>query len=134
MLRRMAAADYPGTPETVLDQLALRTHFVDKRGRLQPLFDPALIKLLEPFGLDDVLMAQWPLFDALQVAPLMMMRTQLTQQLRRETYEEMMRRRRDAEAFVIESQGSPALLDNSDDVQPVVDFVRRVAGERKAAA
>ena len=32
---------------------------------MQPLFDPALIKLLEPFDLDDVLVAQWPLFDAL---------------------------------------------------------------------
>jgi pimeloyl-ACP methyl ester carboxylesterase len=133
MLRRMAAADYPGTPEVVLDSLSMRTHYVDKRGRLLPLFDPALIKLLDPFGLDDVLVAQWPLFDALGAAPLMMMRTQLTQQLRRETYDEMMRRRRDAEAFVIESQGSPALLDNVDDVQPIVDFIRRVAGTRRAA-
>ena len=89
--------------------------------------------MLEPFDLDDVLVAQWPLFDALAHAPLMMMRTQLTQQLRRETFEEMMRRRRDAEAFVIESQGSPALLDNIDDVQPIVDFIRQIAGTRKAA-
>ncbi|HEX4297501.1 MAG TPA: alpha/beta fold hydrolase [Devosia sp.] len=133
MLRRMVAADYPGTPEAALDELAMRTHYVDGRGRLQPLFDPALIKLLEPFELDDVLVAQWPLFDALAAAPLMMMRTQLTQQLRRETFEEMMRRRRDAEAFVIESQGSPALLDNIEDVQPIVDFVKQVAGTKKAA-
>jgi pimeloyl-ACP methyl ester carboxylesterase len=133
MLRRMAAADYPGVPETVLDAVALRSHFVDRRGRLQPLFDPALIKLLEPFDLDDVLVAQWPLFDALGCAPLMMMRTQLTQQLRRETFEEMMKRRRDAEAYVIESQGSPALLDNADDVEPIADFIRRTLGSRKAA-
>jgi pimeloyl-ACP methyl ester carboxylesterase len=133
MLRRMTAADYPEAPEPVLETLAVRTHFVDKRGRLQPLFDPALIKLLEPFGLDDVLVAQWQLFDALGPAPLMMMRTQLTHQLRRETFEEMMRRRRDAEAFVIESQGSPALLDNVDDVQPIVDFIRQIAGVKRAA-
>ena len=45
--------------------------------------------------------------------------------------------KRDAEAFVIESQGSPALLDNSDDVQPIELRVERrrpvgqqVAGER----
>ena len=133
MLRRMTAADYPNAPEIVLETLAVRTHFTDKRGRLQPLFDPALIKLLEPFGLDDTLVAQWPLFDALGPAPLLMMRTQLTQQLRRETFEEMMRRRRDAEAFVIESQGSPALLDNIDDVQPIVDFVRTLLGQKKAA-
>lgn len=133
MLRRMTAADYPEAPEPVLETLAVRTHFVDKRGRLQPLFDPALIRLLEPFGLDDVLMAQWQLFDALDAAPLMMMRTQLTHQLRRETFEEMMRRRRDAEAFVIESQGSPALLDNMEDVQPVVDFIKQVVGAKRAA-
>jgi len=133
MLRRMTAADYPEVPDTTLETLALRTHFMDRRGRLQPLFDPVLIKLLEPFGLDDVLVAQWPLFDALGGAPLMMMRTQMTQQLRRETFEEMMRRRRDAEAFVIESQGSPALLESIDDVQPIVDFIQSVVAPRKAA-
>ncbi|MEO6015548.1 MAG: alpha/beta fold hydrolase [Devosia sp.] len=133
MLRRMVTADYPALAEHLLDDAALRSHYVDKRGRLQPLFDPALIKLLEPFDLDDVLVAQWPLFDALASAPLMMMRTQLTQQLRRETFEEMMKHRRDAEAFVIENQGSPALLDNPDDVQPIADFVRQVVSGRKAA-
>jgi len=77
--------------------------------------------------------AQWQLFDALGSAPLMMMRTQLTQQLRRETFEEMMRRRRDAEAYVIENQGSPALLDTTDDVEPILDFVRKVGMLPKAA-
>lgn len=133
MLRRMTASDHPEAPDPVLELLTQRTHFVDRRGRLQPLFDPALIRLLEPFGLDDVLVAQWQLFDTLGTAPLMMMRTQLTHQLRRETFEEMMRRRRDAEAFVIEAQGSPALLDNVDDVQPIVDFARQVVGAKKAA-
>ncbi len=133
MLRRMTAADYPGLPEQTLDAVAMRSHFVDKRGRLQPLFDPALIRLLEPFDLDDVLVAQWPLFDALSCAPLMMMRTQLTQQLRRETFEEMMKRRRDAEGYIIENQGSPALLDNREDVEPITEFIRKTAGAREAA-
>ena len=35
-----------------------------------------------------------------------------------------MRRRRDAEGYVIEDQGSPALLDNADDVEPIAEFVR----------
>jgi pimeloyl-ACP methyl ester carboxylesterase len=133
MLRRMVSADYPGVPETTLDEVSQRTHYVDKRGRLQPLFDPALIKLLEPFDLDDVLVAQWPLYDALKCAPLMMMRTQLTQQLRRETFEEMMRRRRDAEGYVIEGQGSPALLDTPDDVEPILEFVRKIGSSTKPA-
>ena len=133
MLRRMVAADYPGSPDTVLEALALRTHFVDPKGRLQPLFDRHLIKLLEPFDLDDILVAQWQLFDALGSAPLMVMRTQLTQQLRRETFDEMLRRRRDAEGYIIENQGSPALLESVEDVQPIADFIRQVAGAKKAA-
>ncbi len=133
MLRRMVSVDYPEAPEAVLENLAFRTHFVDRRGRLQPLFDPKLIQLLEPFDLNDVLVAQWPLFDALTAVPLMMMRTQLTQLLRRETFEEMMKRRRDSEGYIIEHQGSPALLDNADDVQPIVDFIASVTARKDAA-
>ena len=39
----------------------------------------------------------------------------------------------DAEAFVIESQGSPALLESIDDVQPIVDFIQNIVAPRKAA-
>jgi pimeloyl-ACP methyl ester carboxylesterase len=133
MMRRMVMADYPDAPEDILEDLAFRTHFVDRRGRLQPLFDPKLIKLLEPFDLDDVLVAQWPLFDALTPIPLLMMRTQLTQQLHRETFEEMMKRRRDADGYIIEHQGSPALLDNLEDVQPITDFINGVLASKQAA-
>ena len=133
MMRRMVMADYPDAAEGILEDLAFRTHFVDRRGRLQPLFDPKLIKLLEPFDLDDVLVAQWPLFDALAPIPLLMMRTQLTQQLHRETFEEMMKRRRDADGYIIEHQGSPALLDNLEDVQPITDFINGVLMRRLAA-
>lgn len=133
MLRRMTATDYPGVADSKLDEASVRSHYVDKRGRLQPLFDPALIRLLEQFDLDDVLVAQWQLFDALSCAPLMMMRTQMTQQLRRETFEQMMKRRRDAEAYIIENQGSPPLLDNVEDVGPISDFIKRVVDAKLAA-
>jgi hypothetical protein len=48
---------------------------------------------------DDVLVA-WSLFGALSSMPMMMMRT-LTDQLRRDVFEEMMKRRRDADGYVI---------------------------------
>ncbi len=131
MLRRMLATDYPAAPEGMLDILAARTHYLDKRGRVRALFDPHLTKMLEVFEHDDVLVPQWPLYDALRSAPLMLMRTQLTEQLRRETFEEMMRRRRDAEGYIIEGQGSPALLNTQEDVEPIAAFVRRLV-KRKA--
>lgn len=133
MFRRMLGADYPGVPEALLDLLATRTHYLDKRSRVRPLFDPLLVKMLEAFEHDDVLTPQWPLFNALSHAPLMMMRTQLTDQLRRDVFEEMMRRRRDADGYIIEGQASPALLNSAEDVEPIADFVRRIV-KRKARA
>jgi pimeloyl-ACP methyl ester carboxylesterase len=134
MFRRMLGAGYPGIPDATLDVLAARTHYLDKRGRVRPLFDPHLVKMLEAFDHDDVLVAQWPLFHALDQMPLMLMRTQLTDQLRRETFEEMLRRRRDAEGYVIEGQASPALLRTDDDVTPIAEFMRQALKRRKAAA
>lgn len=133
MLRRMMATDYPGLAEPALDALALRTHFIDKRHHAVRLFDSALVRKLDDFEFNDVLVAQWQLFDALSASPLLMMRTQLTQQLRRETFDEMMKRRRDAEAFIIEAQGSPALLESADDVEPIAAFVRDLVRGKKAA-
>lgn len=134
MFRRMLAAGYPGIPDVTLDVLAARTHYLDKRGRVKALFDPHLIKMLEAFEHDDVLVAQWPLFHALDGVPLMVMRTQLTDQLRREIFEEMLRRRRDAEGYIIEGQASPALLSTNDDLDPIADFVRQTLKRKRNAA
>ncbi|MBK8083110.1 MAG: alpha/beta fold hydrolase [Devosia sp.] len=134
MLRRMLAPDYPAAPEALLELLGGRTHFLDRRGRVRGLFDPYLIKALEAFEHDDVLVPQWQYYDALRCAPLMLMRTQLTEQLRRETFEEMVRRRRDAEGYVIEGQGSPALLNTAEDVAPIAEFVRRIVKQRGKVA
>jgi pimeloyl-ACP methyl ester carboxylesterase len=130
MFRRMLGTDYPGVPETLLDVLATRAHYLDKRGRVQPLYDPHLTKMLEAFEHDDVLVAQWPLFNSLSAMPLMMMRTQLTDQLRRDVFEEMMKRRRDADGYVIEGQSSPALLNSVEDVEPIADFVRQIVKKK----
>lgn len=130
--RQILAVDYPGLPDARLDAAALRTHYVNDKGAIVPLFDPRLIKLLEPFDLDDVLVPQWQLFRALGHAPMLLMRSQYTEQLRRTTFEEMMTVRRDVEGYEIEQQGSPALLDTADDVTPIAEFARDLAKWRGA--
>lgn len=134
MLRRMLATDYPAATEGLLDVLGARTHYLDKRNRARALFDPHLSKMLEAFEHDDILAPQWPFYDALASAPLLLMRTQLTEQLRRETFEEMLRRRRDAEGYAIEGQASPALLNTPEDVEPIANFVRKLLKSRARAA
>ena len=121
--RRILGGDYPGLPDDRLDALMGRSHFIDKRGRARSLYDRRLIEALASINFDDVLMAQWPLFDALTCAPLMLLRTQLTDQLRRETFDEMVRRRPDATALTIAGQGSPALFDQHEEIEAVAEFV-----------
>ena len=121
--RRMLAGDYPDLAEGVLDGLAARSHTIDKRGRAKALFDERLLAPLADISFDDVLTPQWALFDGLKQLPLMILRTQLTDQLRRETYEEMVRRRPDAVALTIAGQGSPALFDQHEEIEAVANFV-----------
>ena len=125
--RRILGGDYPGLPDDRLDALMGRSHAIDKRGRARPLFDSRLIEAWSSINFDDVLMAQWPMFDALTCAPLMLLRTQLTDQLRRETFEEMARRRPDAVALTIAGQGSPALFDQHEELEAVVQFVMQTS-------
>ncbi len=132
--RKMLLGDYPGSSESQLDGLMARSHFIDKRGRAWPLHDPRLIEALEAFSFDDVLAAQWPLFDGLGPMPLMLLRTQLTDQVRRETFEEMVRRRPDAVALTIAGQGSPALFDQHEEIEAVAQFAIGVSTRRLGKA
>lgn len=124
--RRMLSGDHPGQSDQKLDSLVGRSHWITKRGRAEPLYDRRLIDALRDFEIDDVLVAQWPLYDALACAPLLLLRTQLTDQLRRETFEEMQRRRPQATALTIAGQGSPALFDQSEEAAAVAEFVMGV--------
>lgn len=130
--RKMLVADYPGATDSQFDRLTERTHSIGANGRAHPLFDPALIKLLDDFGQDDVLAPQWPLFDTLRGTPLMFLRTQFTDQLTSEILDEMMVRRPDATSLIITNQGSPALLDHAEETRAIAEFVRIVvkSGER----
>lgn len=127
--RRVLTQAYPGATETELDEIAARTHHVEKNQRVSALFDSALLKRLANIQLEDVFEAQWKLFTALSLAPMMLMRTQLTDQLQRATFERMAELRSDAVQLVIPGQGSPALLAGEDEVGAIADFVQYVSNQ-----
>jgi len=133
MLRRMMAANYPETQEAELDKLAARTHVIDPDGRAVPLYDRALIARLSGFAHDDVLEPQWQFYDLLRHMPVMLLRTELTDQLPQAVLEEMMRRRPEALAIAVARQGSPALLDRVDEIGAIAEFIRRTAAEAQSS-
>ena len=124
---------YPGASDAELRELTARTHTVMKNGRVAAYFDNYLLKRLEKIRVEDIFTAQWALFNNLAGAPMMLMRTQLTDQLQRATFERMASLRSDAVQLVIPGQGSPALLSGEDEVGAIVDFVRFVSdGARRS--
>ncbi|RDE09004.1 alpha/beta fold hydrolase [Pelagibacterium lacus] len=133
-LRTIVAADYPGEAEARLDQFSSRNYAIDPRGRIAPLFDRRLVAQLEQFDFDDALEPQWKLFDCLHHAPLMLVRTQLSDQLRRATFTEMIRRRPDAATLTISGQGSPALFEEGEERDALALFLRGVCHPLPAEA
>ena len=121
--RRMLAGDYPDLGGERVETLMGRTHYLDRRGRARPLYNPKLLEALKSIALDDELAPQWPLFEALRCVPLLLLRTQFTDQLRAGTFREMARRRPDAQALTIAGQGSPALFDQKEEMETICSFL-----------
>jgi pimeloyl-ACP methyl ester carboxylesterase len=133
MLRRMLAADYPDLPPEELDRLAQRGQRIDEGGRAQLLFDKALIDRLAEFEQDDVLLPQWQLFDVIAARPLLVVTSELTDQLPRELLAEMAERAPDAFRLALPGRGSPALLDRDAELAGIATFIRRIATPARAA-
>jgi len=127
MLRRMQASDYPDAKPEELDRLAQRTHLIDESGKARTLFDPALIERLRGLAPDDVLVPQWGLFDLLKRVPLLLIRSELTDQVPRSIFEEMVNRRSDASNIVLRRQGSPAPLNGDDEADAIAAFMAETA-------
>jgi len=134
MLRRMLAADYPDLPPEDLDRLAQRGQWIDREGRARLLFDKALIDRLGEFEQDDVLLPQWQLFDLLAARPMLVVTSELTDQLPRELLAEMAERAPDAFRLAIPGHGSPALLDGDAEIAGIATFIREVAASSARAA
>ncbi len=128
--RQVFSVSNPGATNDELDRLTERTfHWKggSKRGRAVPRFDMALIRKLAHVQVDDIFAAQWPLFHMLEAAPMMLMRTQFSDQLPRSTFERMAAMRMDAVQVNITGQGSPALLHDADEIAALVAFMNHVA-------
>jgi len=123
-LRQMLSADYPDLDESRLDALVARAFIFTGAEQIMPLFDPVLVDRLGQFTVNDVFEARWDLFNGLRAAELMLLRGQLSDHLRRETFEQMESVRSDAVTFSIPGQGSPALLNGIDEVGAIADFIR----------
>lgn len=130
--RQVFGRSHPGATLDELDNIIERTFtWVNstwlKSGRPIPKFDIQLLKRLTDIHSEDIFTPQWPMFNMLAHAPLLLMRTQLTDQLGRATFELMGSARTDSVQVVIPGQGSPALLTGADEVGTIIDFLDHIS-------
>jgi len=131
---KIYSGSYPAANEDIIGKMIARVFFQPKAKNYFPIFDPALLDRLQNIEIADVFEPQWALFATLNKVPLMLMRTQLSDQLERTTFEHMGNLRTDAIQLIIADQGSPALLSGADEVGAIADFARHVAKMRKGNA
>lgn len=129
--RQVYGLAHPGATDEELDEITRRTHKLTARGRVQPLFDVALLNQLSDVKFDDVFTPQWSLFELLNPQHVMLIRTQLTDALQRATFERMVELREDATYLALPGQGTPALLASEDEVTPIAEFAQTVNAEFK---
>lgn len=123
-LRRVYASDYPSLGSAALDEIASRTHeWNAKKKRILPKFDWRLVEKLEAISNDDILNANWDMFDSLSPFPMLLMRTQNTDLLRVDVHQRMLNRRPDALSIDINGEGSPALLEQVSELEQIAEFV-----------
>lgn len=104
LLKRLAAAQFPAWSDAQWRRVAERS-FRQAPSGLLPDYDPALASTLSTIDLEAPLPTLWPLFEALQHAPLLAVRGGNSDILSAATLEEMASRHPRCEAITAEGEG-----------------------------
>lgn len=99
--------------------------WMERDGRLDAAFDPALAKTLEAVNFDQPLPTLWPQFDGLGAVPVMVIRGANSDILSEGTVAAMAARRPDLDILTVPGQGHAPLLNDAPSIARIQAFVRR---------
>jgi pimeloyl-ACP methyl ester carboxylesterase len=99
--------------------------WMERDGRLEAAFDPALAKTLEAVNFDQPLPTLWPQFDGLGAVPVMVIRGANSDILSEGTVAAMAARRPDLDILTVPGQGHAPLLNDAPSITRIQAFVRR---------
>jgi pimeloyl-ACP methyl ester carboxylesterase len=110
ILRTLSDRQFPALSDESWMKLARGT-WVEKDGKLEPAYDPALSKGLEALDFEQPLPPLWGLFEALSHAPMLTLRGEHSDILSSETLREMGKRHPRFESMIVPGQGHAPLLE-----------------------
>lgn len=99
--------------------------WMERDGRLEAAFDPALAKTLEAVNFDQPLPTLWPQFDGLGAVPVMVIRGANSDILSEGTVAAMAARRPNLDILTVPGQGHAPLLNDAPSIARIQAFVRR---------
>ena len=124
ILRRLFDAQFPKLTAEQWLAAARRTWKLND-GELAPTYDVRLARTLAEFDIERPLAAMWNEFDALSRVPVLVIRGANSDILSAATAAAMRERHPGAEIIEVSDQGHVPVLDGSDLLQRIVDFVGR---------
>lgn len=130
ILKRVSDQQFPLFGEAEWDMVARRT-WTDRNGKIEPDYDPALLKTLELLDLEAPLPVLWSYFMGLAKVPMLAIRGANSDLLSQQTLEEMGARHPDCETFVAPGQGHAPMMGTRDVIQRVTRLLARA--EKNAA-
>ncbi len=102
----------------------VRPMFIEKKGKLVPNFDPAIMAALQAIDLGAPLPTLWPQFEGLRNVPTITIRGENSTLLSEDTVTEMQRRHPRMEIIIAEGQGHAPLLHIDPMARSIAVFAR----------
>lgn len=119
--RAAHGAAFPALSEADWQRFAAAI-YRDHKGQPVADFDPALLKVVKAFDLDEPIPAIWRLFEALRGFPMLVIRGANSKLLSAATLAEMAHRHPDCQTVTVEGQGHPPMLETGDLPQTIAAF------------
>jgi pimeloyl-ACP methyl ester carboxylesterase len=124
-LKQIFGAHFRALDDEAWMRFAKRS-FRESDGGLVPTYDPNLMKTLESLDFEAPMPDLSPQFAALDCAPLLVIRGELSDLLADSTAREMVARHPDARLHIVPDQGHAPLLEDAPTMHAILDFVCRI--------
>jgi pimeloyl-ACP methyl ester carboxylesterase len=130
LLKQVFGTHFTNMAPEAWDRYARRT-WKQEGATLAPRYDKNLMRPLAELDLEKPMPDLWPQFDPLKIAPLMVIRGELSDLLSAKTAGEMVARHPDARLFEVPYQGHAPLLEEPETIAAVLAFLDHAEGKAK---
>lgn len=128
-LRQSRGTAFPALLDEDWQRLAAAMYRDTGQGRLEPDYDPRLIKAIRSIDLSRPLPQAWPQFSGLRHVPLLVIRGENSKLLTQITVDRMRASHPRIQAITVPGQGHPPLLETGDLPRQIREFFNSVLNE-----